>query len=800
MPSAPTTAYTPSQTQSPPPTSPFEMAPQPARPPAQAGGNPARATQPFPQAANAAAPVRGVNRPILPFETIRFEGEVDTRSWVFFLTQDEAASGSSLSVGYQNAVVVMPEASKLRVVINGETVAELPIVSSQGIKRVVVPVRPGLLRGGQNIIRMEATQRHRTDCTVKATYELWTELDSASTSLMFTEGTSRTIRSLEDLAAVGLDAHGVTTIRVVAPRIFRPEIRDRLLRLVQLVALRGRYAHPVIQVVETDPGPSPVGTIKVVMGIASELRGLMAAVPDAASTQPLALMMQDPGSTAPLLLVSGPSWNDLDSAINIVGASVLNASSAERRTVDTASWLWPETPTLRSARAIRFADFGIPTQEFSGRRFRARFAINLPSDFYATDYGEATLYLDAAHTPAVQPGSHVDIYVNGRISATMTITSRGDVFRRYPIRIPMRNFKSGINHVTFETIILTASDERCAPGETLSDANRFVLFDTTSFYIPNFGRIGRMPDLATLSSGGFPYGEIPAAVVLARQDALNYSAAGTLLARMARDGTTPVRAYFVNAASAGDHSVIHIGAVDQLPAGVLGRVNVSENLRTLWQSTPAPNWSLPTGTKPDTASQAPTKTITAISTSKVAADQADQASTDEIRQRWLETLQKRGFLQRTMESFTTWMEGTFNLSVAKLALEDQGDRPYEPLQRTSLLLAQSRADGTGTRTLVTARTEEALAAEMARLTSPMLWPQVSGRIVSLDPTEDKLDIQPIDSFTFVPTQLFSLWNLRLVAANWMSVNILQYALLIVACCTLLGAATYLLLNRLGRDR
>jgi hypothetical protein len=33
----------------------------------------------------------------------------------------------------------------------------------------------------------------------------------------------------------------------------------------------------------------------------------------------------------------------------------------------------------------------------------------------------------------------------------------------------------------------------------------------------------------------------------------------------------------------------------------------------------------------------------------------------------------------------------------------------------------------------------------------------------------------------------------------MSGNILQYALLMLACCTILGAATYLLLNRLGRS-
>ena len=62
----------------------------------------------------------------------------------------------------------------------------------------------------------------------------------------------------------------------------------------------------------------------------------------------------------------------------------------------------------------------------------------------------------------------------------------------------------------------------------------------------------------------------------------------------------------------------------------------------------------------------------------------------------------------------------------------------------------------------------------------------------------KLQVEPISDYRFVQTQPLSLRNMRLVAANWMSANILQYALLMLACCMFLGVATYLLLNRLGR--
>ena len=769
---------------------PFSMGPRNTAPPAGAVGSaPPPARAPVITNAPAARSVARIERPILPFETLRFEGETDARSWTFHLTQDEAASGATLSMGYKNAVVVMPEGSRLRIAVNGETVLDTPIASSNDIKRVTSSIRPGLLRQGQNIIRMEALQRHRTDCTIAATYELWTDVDSASTRLIFAEGATKTLRGLDDLPAVGVDTTGVTTIRVVAPKIYRPEIRDRLLRLAQTVALRGRYAHPVIQVMESDPGPSPVGTIKVTMGLAGELRGLVPGIPDTASVQPLTMMMQEPGSIGSTLVVAGPTWQDLDTAIGIVRAQTLNPLNAERGMIDTASWHWPEVPTAFGDQTFRFADLGVPTQEFSGRRLKADLAINLPSDFYATEYGEAILHLDAAYTSAVRPGSHVNVFVNGQISTQMTITTQGDIVRRHTVRVPLKNFKSGLNRITFEAALMTDADARCAPGETLSETKRFVLFDTTTLEFPKFGRIGRLPDLAVLGAGRFSDEDLPTTVVLARPDALNLSAAGTLLARMARNASQPVRAQFANAASADDESVLFIGAVDQIPPGMLNRVRVTEHLRMMWPSTPVAD------------NRGGAQTASADFTmplSQASPDRATTASTDEVRRRWSDTFQRRGIIQQTIGSVQDWLEKTFSLSLSSLKLEEQTDAPYEPPQRASLLMAQSRTDGAGVWTLVTARTDRALADEMARLSNPLLWSQVSGRAIALEPRETRLQVEPINDYRFVQTQPPSLTNLRLVAANWMSANILQYALIMLACCTFLGVATALLLSRLGR--
>ena len=103
---------------------PFEMGPQRTAPgnsnPVRAGApTPAKPPMPTATGATAARSMARIERPILPFEAIRFDGETDARSWTFHLTQDEASSGASISIGYKNAVVVMPEGSWLRVAVNG---------------------------------------------------------------------------------------------------------------------------------------------------------------------------------------------------------------------------------------------------------------------------------------------------------------------------------------------------------------------------------------------------------------------------------------------------------------------------------------------------------------------------------------------------------------------------------------------------------------------------------------------------------------------------------------------------------
>lgn len=734
-------------------------------------------------AAASSAPLR----PVLPLGPMRLAGETDSRSWTIDLTAAEAQSATALQVGYTNAVVVMPEVSRLRVVVNGEAVLATPISSAAGVSRVTAPLRPGLLKAGENAVRVEVLQRHRVECSVTGTYELWTDLDPTATGIAFPPSGRPPLGGLEDLSAVGPDAAGVTTIHVVAPRAARPEVRERLFRAVQTIALRGRFAHPVVRISESDPGPSPPGTLKVVLAVAGELPLAMSAPPGDAASRPLAGFVGDDRRSA-ALVISGPAWTDVDRAIALLATYRTRTAEEEGSRVQTSSWSAPDAPLVLHGRTLRFSELGIPTTEFSGRRLTTRFRVALPGDFYAGDYGEARLFLDAAIAPTVRPGSRIDIYVNDRISATAPIGIGQNVFEQHPIRVAMKYFRPGINTVVVEAILATAADETCAPGSTLPGANRLALFDSTTFEVPGFARIGRRPDLAEVTTAGLVADDEPLAVALPRFDLPAYAAAATLVARMAADTgrVRSVRAGTVAEAPPG--SVIFVGPAGQLPPEVLEQVGLPPDLGRTWTVPAAGPGEAPAAP----AVSGPPRTPQELQ------DRATTGSSQDVRERWDETLRGESRLARAFDSVQRWFRERFD-GVPAAVRPDAAVEASSPLAGASWLIAEGvNPARDGSWLVVTAPTEQALREGTTRITRPTLWSRVSGRLTALQFEPERLTAQAADTFEFVTTQPLTPRNLRLIAANWLSTNVLPYALLIILGCTGLGLATHYLVGQLGR--
>jgi hypothetical protein len=469
-------------------------------------------------------------------------------------------------------------------------------------------------------------------------------------------------------------------------------------------------------------------------------------------------------------LISGPSWPAISAAIETIVSTVDRPATAIRDTLVTQRWSAPDAPLVLSATNLTFAQLGVKTTEFSGRRFRTSFNIAVPSDFYANAYGDATVLLDAAFTQNVLPGSHIDIYVNGNIASTVPISSTGGgIFRHLPIRVTMRHFKPGLNTLSLEAILMTKEDDICVPGTTAGTTPRFALFDTSEIHIPDFARIGQRPNLAGLSGTGYPYNRAtqPIPLFIDRIDSDTLSATATLLGQMAVVAGRPLDIEPAATPGAiGERDAIFIGSISQMPPAVLTQLNVATTSQASWRPP--------------------------------AAAQSNQTEPSVTFDDWRSKV-SGGVWRGQITSFQEWLRRNFDISLSSLQFVPGSEEVFTPSNDDSFLIAQGKsAAGGSSWTIVTAPSAKDLREGAEAVTTQVNWPQIAGHITTYSSKTGKVESVPVGRFDFVASQPWSLSNYRLIAANWLSTNILSYAFLLVVLSLLIGVTTASMLSRLGR--
>ncbi|MGD9476189.1 cellulose biosynthesis cyclic di-GMP-binding regulatory protein BcsB [Shinella sp. G-2] len=752
---------------------PFDMSgergPSTETKPAAGGDTPAVETR-VPEKAAAVADA-AMRRYIIPASSLMLEGEAASRSFPVYLTPQQAAAGTTLHLGYSNAVVVAPEVSSLTVVVNDVTVGEMPVQSPEGTKDVHFDLPAKLLRPGVNRVTFNVVQRHRTDCTIRSTYDLWTALDSTRTYLSVPRDDSGRLLTTDDIAAIGLGPTGRTKFTMVVPEMGQPAATNALMRLSQGLALMAKMPNQVFDVVEALPAKGAAGELQVMLGTAGDLAPLLSNLPAAARGSAVATFVDAPSGDHKIFVVSGPDWPSIEAAVEGMVAPIDRPLGVTREALSVRQRNAAEMPLLAGETALKLASLGVRTAEFSGRRFRTGFDIGVPSDFYAGAYGEATLLLDAAYSAEVQPGSHIDIYVNGNIASTVPITSRnGGIFRHLPIRVTMRHFRPGPNRIDIETVVMTAADKVCAPGASALQEPRFALFDTSEFRMPRFARVAQLPNLAALSGTGFPYSRAvnPIALYLDRLDKDTLSTSATFLGKMAvASGRALQVRPEASALAIGERDAILVGTISQLPPLVLGQTHIAGESASSW------------GSAADGA--------------------AGQGATQDALDEW--QLRVRGGSWRgQISAFETWLQDTFDISLSSLRLLPGEEAPVSPDDTARLLVAQGDSpERTAVWTVVSAPTGADLRAGMDALAQEAGWQQLDGYATLESKDTETLDTRAVSSTRFVVTQPWSFANLRLIAANWLSSNILAYAVVFCVLSILLGIATSGLLRRFGRS-
>lgn len=708
-----------------------------------------------------AADPRTMRRLILPHGTVRLSGEEDRRSFAVTLTPEQAAAAQSITLAYRNAVVVAPETSQLVLTVNNVKIGETPIAAPEDEVSIEMPIPGGVIQPGVNIVTIASAQRHRTDCSVQSTFDLWTDVQAKGSFLSFSSPVAGQLLRLEDLNSVGPDEAGRQTITIVAPALATASRADALMRLSQGLALRMGGQNVTVR--PDLPSAEESGGLTVLLGTHSELASLLPTLPAESASTPTLAFAALPGNPASALIVSGPTPQAVQAAADRLVEQATTENSKERGQETGLKTV----PLLTGKSALTLAQLGVSTTEFSGRRLRTEFSVGLPGDFYASAYGEAELLLDAAYAADVLPGSRVNVYVNGNIATTAPLTTRGGgILKHMPIRVTMRHFLPGENRIAIEAVLLTDQDDACVLGSASQSGLRFALFDTSEFRMPDFGRVANFPNLAATAGMGAPYGtgEAPrTALFLDQPNAETLSAAATLVGRLSATAgqAFPIETVDTVETLEGRDALI-VGALPKLPPAFVTRMGVSAGTDTAWAGGKSPA----NGSRGDTVDS------------------------------WRDKVSVPGW-RSSIDGIDAWLQHTFDLSLGSLAILPGEDDSY-PLPGTAdVMLAQAETGG-ATWTLAAAPTTAALSNGIAALVEPDMWRRLAGRVAAYDTRGARLDTIAPQRIVLAATQPFSFTGWRLIAANWMSTNILLFSLLFVAAFAMLGLITTLLLRGLGR--
>lgn len=694
-----------------------------------------------------------------PNSALRFEGEDDVINLTFLLDATNVADGGDLVLAYRNAVSVMPENSLVSVMVNGSPVGDFPVRSPSGFDAQTIAVPPSALRAGVNEVQLRAVQRHRVDCSIEATYELWTEFDEQISG--FRPRLASGVIDFASLRTVGRNSLGLTDIRLILPQGSGEVALNRATPMLQTLALALNRDDISVTVADT-PGTGPGIDVLVASdddqtsleAIRSDTPYGLSVAPGADPLRRRVVLRSATGGEIPGLLlnaVKGPLKANFDSGIRA-----------------------PRKGEIRSEASTVYtlADAGYVSAPFSGRLFRTRFDMIMPAEFYPAEYATLDLALHAATSPGLKPTSQLLVRVNDQIVTSLPMRDTGgEVFSGRKLELPLRAFRPGRNQIEVLAELERPSDDSCIFTEREDTVPRFILLDTTEIRVPSLARVARLPELATLSGSAYPYAGANAVDVhVLQSDAASISTALTVIAKMSISAQAPLLTQLnfgpPKAGSQGNTLVIASKkAAEELarlgPAGVPAASNEIVFARGFDITDPivTAGINLSGAVVPTALTSDPAALLDAFRQTTRNQGNGSTFSTG---------LSDK--LDDIYRSFGKWL----NYQSAS----DQAAR-VEP-RRKAVLTQRPNVSGNGVVTWLTADTSFDMSEVSQMLSKPAVWNRIEGESVVFDLDADTIRTTQAQSYFAHELSDYGPGNLRRIAAAWFSDHFRIYVVLVIA--------------------
>ncbi|GJE73594.1 cellulose biosynthesis cyclic di-GMP-binding regulatory protein BcsB [Methylorubrum suomiense] len=757
------------------------------------------------------APAPAAALPQRPFPALsaglRLSGEESSLQWPVYLTETQSRERLRLRIGYLAAISVVPDVSFLTATVNGVAIGRSEIKAPGAIRILEFDIPADLLKPGYNAVAISGVQRHRVDCSLDATYELWTQIEPAWTGLVSAPGAIGAA-SLRDLPAIAPDHRGVVPIRIVLRN--RPGFAtfERLIGLAQRVALAGGFSQTAVEFA-AEPG-GPAGLDIVVGGSDGEAADL--------TRQPMTFEPAQ-GERAARILVAGDTPTDIDAAMRILAATATRDPAGSSQGLSALAQA--RGVRIRSGETVALSTLGHQGRDFAGRLFRTGFDVTLPTDFVPADYDRVALDLAGGYAAGLELGAQIVVDLNGRNVASLPLArADGDVFRDATVALPLSRWRPGRNRVEIRALLPTASDRVCEEGPA---RRRFLLLDRSTLTTPRLAQALRLPDLAATLGGGLPKvaPELRPRLVVPNPDRESMSAAATLAVQMAVSAEKPIDFELANdRALEGRTPTVVVAPARSLEPEILRAVGLNpDRIRQIWEgraataSLGAPtrrvtvmdgasldrlrNDRPPACTLPAPGPHSPNPALTRTRPA------ASEPETHDLASEWTSRPSAQSRLADQAAAFTARLTAATRdgWSTTLGWAEDQVREPeIEVSAQASLIVGQGLPgrDPSTLLTVFTAPNAASLQASALCLTTPSIWNRIEGRVATLDATDGTLSVHDAKQVRLVETGPPSLGNLRLVVAGWFSTNPSLFVLILFAAAISLGLSTSAMLRNVGR--
>ena len=761
-------------------------------------------------AATAPVPPPATALPHRPFPALstglRLAGEESSLQWPIYLTEAQARERLRLRIGYLAAISVVPDASFLTATVNDVAIGRSEIKAPGAIRILEFDIPPDLLKPGYNAVAITGIQRHRVDCSLDATYELWTQIDPAWTGLVAPPGAAGAV-SLRDLPAIAPDGRGVVPIRIVLRN--RPGFAsfERLIGLAQRLALAGGFTQASVEFA-TEPG-GPAGLDIVVGGDD---------VDAGPARQPVTFEPAQEKRAARIVL-AGDTPADIEAAQRIVGVT------APRDPIGSLQGLSALAQArgvpAQAGESLALSSFGLQNRDFAGRLFRTGFDVSLPTDFVPADYDRVTLNLAGGYAAGLEVGAQIIVDLNGRNVASVPLArADGDIFRDAAIALPLSRWRPGRNRVEIKALLPTTSDRVCEEGAA---RRRFLLLDRSTLTVPPLARALRLPDLAATLAGGLPTAapDQRPRLVVPTPDRESMSAAATLAVQMAVAARRPIDFTLANdRALEGRTPTVVVAPARALEPEILRMVGLNpDQIRQIWEGRaetavlgePTRRLAAMDGAsldrlrndrQPACALPAPGPRPAGPAPSRPRPDATARDERDIVAD-WNGTVSSPSRFVDRVGAFSTRLGAAARESYAA-ALAWAEDQVREPVievgPQASLIVGQGLPgrDPNGLLTVVTAPNPATLQASTLCLITPSIWNRIEGRVATLNAEDGTLSLSDAKQVRIVESAPVSLANLRLVVAGWFSTNPSLFVLILFAAAISLGLSTTAMLRDVGR--